>query len=243
MASGGMVLIKYLLFFFNFIFWVSGLVLIGIGVWIKLKYSEISHLNSSDLLTGPVFLIIIGVVVTIVGFLGCCGAYKENYCMVTTFAVLLSIIFILEIAAGAVAYAYRGKLSDWAKKGLDDGVYGYYNNKEYKKAIDKIQSELECCGVNNYTDYFNASSSSDELFPASCCKLESQCETLTIKAAETKAKRTFWEEGCVDKFEAFLKSNLAIVGGVGIGIAFIQLIGIVFACCLMRSIKKEYEVM
>lgn len=111
MASGGMVLIKYLLFFFNFIFWLSGLALIVVGAIIKAKYGDFVEISSRSLTTGPVFLIIIGVIVAIVGFLGCCGAYKENYCMVTTFAILLAIIFILEIAAGAVAYAYKDKVS------------------------------------------------------------------------------------------------------------------------------------
>ena len=58
--------------------------MIGIGAWVKAKYGDFIHLSDSSLTTGPVFLIIIGVIVALVGFLGCCGAYKENYCMVTT---------------------------------------------------------------------------------------------------------------------------------------------------------------
>ena len=57
-----------------------------------------------------VFIIIVGVIVFVIGFLGCCGAIKENYCMVTTFAILLGIIFILEIVAGALGFAYRKKV-------------------------------------------------------------------------------------------------------------------------------------
>lgn len=66
------------------VFQVSGLCLIGIGAWVKQKYGDFIHISDSSLTTGPVFLIIIGVIVALVGFLGCCGAYKENYCMVTT---------------------------------------------------------------------------------------------------------------------------------------------------------------
>jgi len=35
---------------------------------------------------------------------------------------------------------------------------------------------------------------------------------------------------------------VAVIGGVGIGLAFVQVVGIMFACCLARAIKKEYEV-
>lgn len=68
-----------------FLFQLSGLALIIIGAVIKLKYDDyMIHLSDSSLTTGPVFLVVIGVIVFIIGFLGCCGAYKENYCMVTT---------------------------------------------------------------------------------------------------------------------------------------------------------------
>ncbi|KAJ7375661.1 positive regulation of integrin-mediated signaling pathway, partial [Desmophyllum pertusum] len=63
---------------------VSGICLIAIGAIVKAKYGDFVKISDSSLSSGAVFLIIIGVIVAIVGFLGCCGAYKENYCMVTT---------------------------------------------------------------------------------------------------------------------------------------------------------------
>ena len=74
----------------NHFFQVSGIGLIATGAYIKLQYGDFIQLSDSSLTTGPVFLIVIGVIVTIVGFLGCCGAVKENYCMVSTvsFSVL-----------------------------------------------------------------------------------------------------------------------------------------------------------
>lgn len=234
MASGGMVLVKYLMFFFNFIFWLSGLALIIVGAAIKLKYGDFIQVSSSSVSTGPVFLIIIGAIIFIVGFLGCCGAYKENYCMVTTFAVLLALIFVLEIAAGAVAYAFRGKLETYVKKGLEDGV-DKYNETLYKKSMDAVQKELQCCGADGPGDYDRIHKNSTKKYPTSCCNSKiANCSDTIIK--------NMYQEGCVKGLEDFLKSHLAIVGGVGVGIAFIQLIGILFACCLMRSIKKEYEV-
>lgn len=231
MASGGMVLVKYLMFFFNFIFWLSGLALIIVGAAIKLKYGDFIQVSSSSVSTGPVFLIIIGAIIFIVGFLGCCGAYKENYCMVTTFAVLLGLIFVLEIAAGAVAYAFRGKLETYVTKGLEDGVKNY-GEEQYKKSMDAVQKEFKCCGATG-PDNYKPKNGSQVTYPTSCCK--------TSKCTRTNVK-DMYSEGCVKGLEDFLKSHLAVVGGVGVGIAFIQLIGILFACCLMRSIKKEYEV-
>lgn len=230
-------LVKYLLFFFNLIFWISGIVLMGVGAWIKLKYKDLIQLSESNAATGAVFLIIIGVIVAIVGFLGCCGAWKENYCMVTTYAILLAIIFILEIAAGAVAYAYKGKLEEVTKKALDEGIKKYFKGGEETKAIDNVQKEFECCGVDGYEDYLNQNTTE---LPESCCRTP-KCNT-TVEAMRSLNNTEIYTQGCLKGFEKFLREHLLIVGGVGIGIAFVQLIGIVFACCLMRSIKQEYEV-
>ena len=46
---------------------------------------------------GAVLLVVCGVVLFVIGFLGCCGAQKESPCMHYTFAALLSIIVIAEV--------------------------------------------------------------------------------------------------------------------------------------------------
>ena len=81
---------------------VSGVALIVVGAVVKTKYGDFIQLSDSNAATGPVFLIIIGVIVAIVGFLGCCGAYKENYCMVTT--VRMTLIFQNGMILLAVVY-------------------------------------------------------------------------------------------------------------------------------------------
>ncbi|XP_057309129.1 uncharacterized protein LOC130647334 [Hydractinia symbiolongicarpus] len=40
-----------------------------------------------------------------------------------------------------------------------------------------------------------------------------------------------------------IKNNMAIVGGVAISVALLQVSGIAYACCLMKSIKNEYEIL
>lgn len=47
------------------------------------------------------------------------------------------------------------------------------------------------------------------------------------------------KDGCVSKVHDRVSSNASILIGVGIGIAFIQLMGIALACWLASAIKKE----
>ena len=71
------------MFFFNFLFWLSGLLLVGVGTYAALdKWSsgEAFKLQTIfDVMFNIGFLlIIIGGVVFIVSFAGCIGALREN---------------------------------------------------------------------------------------------------------------------------------------------------------------------
>jgi CD63 antigen len=49
------------------------------------------------------------------------------------------------------------------------------------------------------------------------------------------------EEGCYQKLLYFLDTKSLLLGVVGIGIAIIQLLGVVFACALSRAFRENYE--
>jgi len=224
--EGKMAVVKYLTFFFNFLFFLSGLALVIVGGVIRSKYGDYLSFADSKFASAAIFIIVVGVIVFIIGFLGCCGAVKENYCMVTTFAVLLGVVFVLEIIAGSVGFAYRSKVKETADKGLERAIENYDNEKEKgaKDFVDWVQTEFTCCGTNGPSEW--------QTLPASCC--DADVKNCTIATAH--------QEGCLLKFEEFVHDNLVVIGAVAIAIAFIQLLGIVFACCLMKAIKNQYEV-
>jgi len=225
--------IKYLMFFFNFLFWLSGLILIIIGAIVRDKYGDKFAELSDQFANAPVLIIVVGVIVFVIGFLGCCGAVKENYCMVTTFAVLLALIFILEIVAGALGFAYRGKVQTIAEEQTTKEVQNYNKNGE-SILLQWAQQKLECCGRVGPTDYDGHTSNSTDFCGAGkgvkSCHKEKDCS------------KKLYGDGCQDKLVEFVKENMILIGGVALGIAFIQLLGIVFACLLMKAIKGEYEV-
>ena len=90
----------------------SGLALIIVGAIVKSKYGEYLTFADHKYADAAIFLICVGVIVFIIAFLGCCGAIKEHYCMVTTFAVFVVIIFILEIVAGVLGLVYKKKVRE-----------------------------------------------------------------------------------------------------------------------------------
>uniref|UniRef100_A0A7N4V2F1 CD81 molecule n=1 Tax=Sarcophilus harrisii TaxID=9305 RepID=A0A7N4V2F1_SARHA len=84
--------IKYLLFVFNFVFWLAGGVILGVALWLRhdSQTTSILHLNLDDkpapstFYVGIYILIAVGAVMMFVGFLGCYGAIQESQCLLGT---------------------------------------------------------------------------------------------------------------------------------------------------------------
>ena len=76
---------------------VSGVVIITVGAVIESFFRNYLNFLAPKLAfaSPPMVLIGVGVVIFVVGFFGCCGAAKENRCMVVTvryIVILLSTI-------------------------------------------------------------------------------------------------------------------------------------------------------
>ncbi|XP_068198734.1 CD63 antigen-like [Antennarius striatus] len=238
-VEGGMKCVKYLLFFFNLLFWLCGLALVVVGILVQMALHNTFMIKDASASGAPIVLIAVGVVIFFIAFFGCCGAWKENYCMVTMFAVLLSLVIIVEIAAAIAGYIFRNKLSVIVQDSLTEMISNYKNGTdEFKNAVDKLQMDLKCCGVNSSADWRNFMPNGDSV-PDSCCIVETKgCGIGTM----TDAAKVH-QEGCHDVVEELLKKNVLWVIVAALVIAFLQIMGIIFACCLMRGIRSGYEVM
>jgi CD63 antigen len=67
-----------------FTFQISGIAILAVGAIIQNFYTNYSDFLLGNFFVGPVLLIVVGVIVFVVAFFGCCGAVKENHCMIMT---------------------------------------------------------------------------------------------------------------------------------------------------------------
>ncbi|ESO06401.1 hypothetical protein HELRODRAFT_64688 [Helobdella robusta] len=105
--------IKYLLFAFNFIFWLIGIALLSVGIWIKVNSKSLDDAvrelkSSNDYIY--IILIVISILIITIGFLGCCGACRESQCLLGLFFICLLIIFSVIIGVGVFAFTSEGKV-------------------------------------------------------------------------------------------------------------------------------------
>ncbi|XP_067386005.1 CD63 antigen isoform X2 [Emydura macquarii macquarii] len=239
--DGGMKCLKFLLFFFNFVFWLCGIALIVIGIYVQIELNNTLLMHSASASGAPIVIIAVGVVIFFVAFFGCCGAWKENYCMVTTFAVLLTLIFLVEIAAAIAGYIFKDKVRSLLQEGLEDSLPKYNKDQLIRNTIDDLQKHYSCCGASNYTDWFSIQPfKGNHSVPLSCCRANA---TAIADCNVNPTPSTIYTEGCAESIEAWLKKHIVVVAAVALGIAFFELLGIIFACCLMKGIRSGYEVM
>ncbi|XP_032346167.1 tetraspanin-4 isoform X1 [Camelus ferus] len=219
MARGCLQGVKYLMFAFNLLFWLGGCGILGVGIWLAATQGNFATLSSSfPSLSAANLLIVTGTFVMAIGFVGCIGAIKENRCLLLTFFVLLLLVFLLEATVAILFFAYTDKIDRYAQRDLKRGLhlYGTPGNVGLTNAWSIIQTDFRCCGVSNYTDWFEVYNATR--VPDSCCLEFSE-------SCGLHAPGTWWKAPCYETVKMWLQENLLAVGVFGLCTALVQVGG------------------
>jgi len=238
---------KFFVFFFNFIFFLAGLGIIGVGSYMAIEMGDyFDFLGTSDLAPGvglsAYIFIGIGVLVTIIAFFGCCAACTDNACMMYTFASLMAIILIAEVGVAIAAFVFKGEATDFVSDAMRNGLKNY-NNAEFQgvtKGWNSIQEQFECCGVDKPEDWANTTGLTPlgKTVPDSCCtNVATDCGQNKINPQQSG----IYTDGCLDQFVQYVEDNIYLIGGAGLGIAVVQLIAVIAACCLGKRMKGDND--
>merc|ERR1711935_1023438 len=263
-------LVKYLLFTTNFLIFALGLAVFGCGIWVLVDQPSFMNLFTqatanldglSDnfditLYTSAAYiLLVVSVLVIIIAFFGCCGAWKESKCMLGTYFVLILAMFIVMVVGAVLGYS--GDLESIVKSPLEEALAKYNDNPQnegmvaYKAAWNEVQAELRCCGVENAADWKLA----DHDFPGSFNKPEGCCKwnmggTEITDVNEVKACRESSEsseatdpryhfQGCYTLIENTITDNQDIVVGVAIATVVVMFLNMLFAFAMCTMVDGD----
>ncbi|XP_010145373.1 PREDICTED: tetraspanin-4, partial [Eurypyga helias] len=113
------------------------------------------------------------------------------------------------------------------KKGLH--LYGTDGNIGLTNAWSIIQTDFRCCGVSNYTDWFEVYNTTR--VPDSCClEFSENCGL--------HSPGTWWKAPCYETVKIWLQENLLAVGIFGLCTAMVQILGLTFAMTMYCQVVK-----
>lgn len=206
--------VKYLLFVFNFIFWLSGLLVLAVGLWLRFDPETVELLTGDgapDTFFIAVYILLgAGGLMMVVGFFGCFGAVRESQCLLASFFACLLIIFGAEIAAG---------------------VFGFINKEQIVEEVQKFYS-------SSITDSTNVNGTAiAQMYHKTldCCGGLTPDATLCPEEEANK-------KDCLTAITDFFNTKLYIIGYIGIGIAGVMIIGMIFSMVLCCAIRNSREV-
>lgn len=208
------------------------------------KYKVYSVLFSSLYIILPAKLAVAGgVILLISGCIGCSVSNKKPSCGHALFVYLLIIVWCIVGTTAVLAYNTKGKLdADLAP--LKDVFQNYSGNSQDPdtKAVNALQRELRCCGVENYTDWletpwFNHSGKYE--VPLSCCNKNFHSCNGTLDSPQL-----LYNEGCQVKLEEKLLLSVQVIIITSLVVLFLLVMSWIIVAQLMRhQPPQEYRIL
>lgn len=213
--------IKYLLFFFNLLFWLSGCIILAVSIYLRVG-NKISMITD-DTVAGVNLMIAIGAIIMVLGFLGCCGAIRENRCMLLMFFISILIIFILLLAAGILGAIKSNQVNEWVKSNFEKLLPLSNQPPDVKADLESMQKQLQCCGVlNGPSDWSNQ-------VPSSC----------NCNATQPACSNGVYSTPCATQITNLLQKNMQVVLGIAFAVAILMIFGMVFSMILYCQIGRK----
>ncbi|KPP78051.1 tetraspanin-33-like [Scleropages formosus] len=218
------------------------MVMISIGLYARMeKHAEaVTAYMSVD---PTILLLVVGVLIFFLTFCGCVGSLRENICLLRTFSICLIIIFLLQLAIGVLGFIFSDKARIKVTEVINKAIVHYRDDLDLQNLIDFGQKQ------NMYFNCTLENPSQERCsVPFSCCLLRKDEAIINRKCGQGKQDLDYLEagdfiytNGCIDKLVNWIHSNLFLLGGIVLGLAIPQLVGILLSQILLNQIKDQIE--
>lgn len=242
----------------NFIICVGGIALVAVSSWLLINpesfFDVIEHtadqingqnttlpselLDFLDQIDSGLWLTLVGaIILLLIGFLGCCGAFRKSACMLNTYAFVMVISILLQIAAAAVIFFYSSDVTSVVVKILDkydpNPSPNDVTQATVNQFVDNLQNGRDCCGWEGTNDYqtntfLNPNSTDTFTLPSSCC-VNSENNTTVCTNTSTDIGAA-----CAES----LRGMGWALGGVVIGVVVVELLATIGACYIKKKDKN-----
>uniref|UniRef100_A0A8C4S195 Tetraspanin n=1 Tax=Erpetoichthys calabaricus TaxID=27687 RepID=A0A8C4S195_ERPCA len=188
-----------------------------VGIWVVTSLKGLHHIMiTNTLVYSGIFVILFGgVILFLLGFLGCYGALRENRVLLMVFFILILVIFILEIIGVILALAFEKQVKgEFFTSELKKNFKGDNTTDIFSQTWCTIMIVVGCCGVQGPEDFGNSSLFNklypDTKVPEACCK--------RAKRITSGEMLYISQQGCYNYMDESLKKYIHIAGACSISV-------------------------
>lgn len=146
--------LKYFLIMCNLLFTVLGLLILALGVWGLISKESFAQEKISSIGTDPMLVVLsVGFLLTALCLSGCVGALRENRCLLKLFSATVLVLIAAQVIVAIVAHTLQDQIEGNLRSGMLVAMARYQDDLDLRFITDEIQSNLQCCGVDNYRDW------------------------------------------------------------------------------------------
>jgi len=198
----------------------------------------------------PMCMLALGLYTFAVSVYGFLISNQESRGLISLIAVFFSIAFLVQLFSIFTAFELRNKIniSQSVIPGLDQNMRQYNQDDSIKSNWDAMQENLRCCGGMHHEvgyDKWNIVMPGD--VPDSCCHIVQEgCGRGKITISQQTSFRSdlgIWKDGCLEILRQKLRDEvspmLIIYSGIGVLLALVELITVVFACSYIAQISRR----
>lgn len=275
--------VKVVVTIINFALWISGILLIVFGAIALASPSTIitilnvipgvaivtDILNPYYLFEGmAIFMIVLGSLLFLFGGVGCHGIWKMNKRMICNYWILLIVGVLTEIAVIIYGAVYPPTVNTYVQTQLytslnssfqavtilPDGTVDYSNSSTQAAAWEMLQSQTQCCGVMNYSDFATLSWTQPagymHVLPPTCCattlnygkNISSTSQFKSLNNCLNQSiplPQSYWTTGCWENVINMVWQFDYIAIIIAACLMAAQLIGIVLTAHQWRKLVRD----
>uniref|UniRef100_A0A3P8S258 Tetraspanin-10 n=1 Tax=Amphiprion percula TaxID=161767 RepID=A0A3P8S258_AMPPE len=162
-----------------------------------------------------------------------------NCCLLKLFSAAVLVLITVQVLFAILAYSMQDQIGGYLQSGMLAAMAGYQDDLDLRFITDEIQSNLQCCGADNYRDweiniYYNCSAPGVLAcgVPATCCvdPLEngtvwnSQCGVGAQLLDEFTAQSVIFLGGCLGGISRWIDiPNDSSFGGLALELPGVSL--------------------
>ncbi|KAM4739851.1 tetraspanin-33 isoform 1-T1 [Anableps anableps] len=224
--------IKYTLFIFCYCFWVVSAVLIAVGIYAKVaKEKDVVDTLTVD---PALLLIVVGSLMFLITFLGCFGALRNATCLLKMFLVILGVVFLLQIAAGAVGYVFTDMVAETHKQNPE-----HQTEIRYDRAVVQVMERTEKLMMKAVVRYREDQDLENAIdFIQRKTVLNTMCGYGMQQEQEGSAREHIFTTGCLEKIIMWAQNNLLLVAGLTGGLLLLEVCMMGLAGTQMAWVQK-----